>query len=92
MSAPSNRKCSSAPGAGGALQEAGRVNLNDFEWDQHLSFSAATLDLSPDGSFLLVSTDGPRILVLRIRGGHRRRCAPPPPPGGTAPGGQFLAD
>jgi len=49
------------------LQEAGRVNMNDAEWDEHLSFSATTLNLSPDGSFLLASTDGPRIMVLRVR-------------------------
>lgn len=50
-----------------SMQEKVAVNMNDFEWDDHLSFSATSLALSPDGVFLLVSTDGPRIMVLRIR-------------------------
>ena len=36
--------------------------------DEHVSFSARQLDISPDGKHLLVSTDSPRILLLRIQG------------------------
>lgn len=50
------------------------MNMNDAEWDEHLSFSATTLNLSPDGSFLLASTDGPRIMVLRVRGAAPILC------------------
>jgi hypothetical protein len=38
------------------------------EWDDTLSFSATTVAVSPCGSFLLVSTDGPRMMVFRTRG------------------------
>lgn len=38
------------------------------EWDDTLSFAATTVAVSPCGNFLLVSTDGPRIMVFRIRG------------------------
>lgn len=38
------------------------------EWDTTLSFSATTTSVSPCGKFLLVSTDGPRIMVFRVRG------------------------
>lgn len=41
-------------------------NLQD--WDDALSFAATNLALSPCGNFLLVSTDGPRIVVFRTRG------------------------
>ena len=50
------------------VQETGTVNLN-MRGDDHVSFSGSHLALSPDGKYLLVSTDGPRILMLRVRGG-----------------------
>lgn len=49
------------------MQETGTVNLNALG-DDHVSFSASHLALSPDGQFLLASTDGPRLLMLRVKG------------------------
>jgi len=47
--------------------EAERINMNALK-DDHVSFSARQLSLSPDGRFLLVSTETPRILLFRIQG------------------------
>lgn len=44
------------------------VHHHAQEWDDTLSFSATTVAVSPCGSFLLVSTDGPRMMVFRTRG------------------------
>ena len=49
------------------MQEMGTVNMNAMG-DDHVSFSASHLALSPDQRYLLVSTDGPRLLMLRVRG------------------------
>ena len=49
------------------MQETGTVNMNAMG-DDHVSFSASHLALSPDQKYLLVSTDGPRLLMLRVRG------------------------
>lgn len=48
-------------------KEVERVNMNALG-DDHVSFSARQLAASPDGRLLLVSTDGPRILLLRTQG------------------------
>lgn len=42
-----------------------RVNMNQLG-DDHISFTASHLSVSPNGKYLLVSTDGARILLLRI--------------------------
>lgn len=52
-----------------AAAESGQVNLNPMG-DEHVGFVATQLALSPDGALLAVSTDGPRILVLRVAGAH----------------------
>ena len=59
-----------------AAVERGQVNLNPMG-DEHVGFVAMQLALSPDGALLAVSTDGPRILVLRVDG------VPAMPHGGT---------
>ncbi len=48
-------------------QEVGKVNMNALG-DDHVSFSAAALAMSPNGRYLAVSTDGPRIVVMRTDG------------------------
>lgn len=50
-----------------ALQEAKKVNMNALG-DDHVSFTATQLRLSPDKCFLLVSTDGPRLIMFRTSG------------------------
>lgn len=50
-----------------AAREVGQVNLNPMG-DEHVGFVVMQLALSPDGGMLAVSTDGPRILVLRVAG------------------------
>lgn len=50
-----------------ATRERGQVNLNPLG-DEHIGFVVTQLALSPDGRMLAVSTDGPRILVLRVAG------------------------
>lgn len=50
-----------------ASEPAGKVNMNDKDWDDTLSFAATNLAVSPCGNFLLVSTDGPRLMVFRTR-------------------------
>ncbi|KAK9821228.1 hypothetical protein WJX81_004278 [Elliptochloris bilobata] len=52
--------------------EVGQVNLNPMG-DEHVGFVATQLALSPDGTMLAVSTDGPRILVLRVAGWEQVR-------------------
>ena len=52
-----------------AAAESGQVNLNPMG-DEHVGFVATQLSLSPDGALLAVSTDGPRILLLRVAGAH----------------------
>lgn len=47
------------------LQETRRINMN-AQGDDHVSFSAAHLALQ--GQYLLVSTDGPRIIMYNITG------------------------
>jgi len=42
------------------------VNMNAQDWDDHVSFSATHLAVSPNGKMLAVSTDGPRIVIYRI--------------------------
>lgn len=44
-----------------------KVNLNALK-DNHVSFSARQLQVSPDSKYLLVSTDTSRIVLLRIKG------------------------
>ncbi len=43
------------------------MNLN-ATGDDHVSFTAAHLALSPCGSYLLISTDGARIIMMAIAG------------------------
>ena len=38
--------------------------------DDHVSFSASHLAVSPCRRFLLVSTDGSRIIMFRVKGKH----------------------
>ncbi len=47
------------------VQEVRRINMN-AQGDDHVSFSAAHLALQ--GQYLLVSTDGPRIIMYNITG------------------------
>lgn len=49
------------------LQEVGKVNMNALG-DDHVSFTASQLNVSPCGKYLLVSTDGTRIVMFRIAG------------------------
>jgi len=59
-----------APGAGGgSVVEVGRINMN-ATGDDHVSFSAVHLALSPCGRLLLVSADNGR-LVIYERAGER---------------------
>ena len=44
------------------------MNMNAQDWDDHVSFSATHLAVSPNGKMLAVSTDGPRIVIYRIEG------------------------
>lgn len=44
-----------------------QVNLN-AKGDDHVSFSATALEVSPCQQYLLVCTDGPRLLMLSIQG------------------------
>ena len=50
------------------MQETKRINMNEKEWDDHVSFSAQHLAVAPNGKMLMVSTDGPRIVIFRIDG------------------------
>eukprot|EP01025_Chloroclados_australasicus_P065724 TRINITY_DN8958_c1_g1_i1.p1 TRINITY_DN8958_c1_g1~~TRINITY_DN8958_c1_g1_i1.p1 ORF type:complete len:342 (+),score=33.93 TRINITY_DN8958_c1_g1_i1:85-1026(+) len=47
------------------LKEIQKVNMNSFQ-DDHVSFYAMTLNPSPCGRFLLVSTNLARIIIYRI--------------------------
>ena len=53
----------------GSLQESRKINLNT-QGDEHLSFSASHLALSPNGKYLLISTDTPRIIMYKLSGGE----------------------
>ncbi len=65
--------------------ETGQVNLNPLG-DEHVGFVATQLALSPGGAMLAVSTDGPRILVLRVAGARGRApCARPEIAAGACP-------
>lgn len=44
-----------------------QVNMN-AKGDDHVSFSATALEVSPCQQYLLVCTDGPRLLMLSIQG------------------------
>lgn len=48
------------------------VSLNENDWDEHVSFNALALSLSPSGSQLVVSTDKDMHLIVEC-GSHRRR-------------------
>ena len=58
-----------------AAQETGSVNLN-ARGDDHVSFYASHLALSPCTQYLLVSTEGPRLLLLRVKGKSQPTSAP----------------
>jgi len=58
--------------------ETGQVNLNPLG-DEHVGFVATQLALSPGGAMLAVSTDGPRILLLRVAGARGRALSVPGP-------------
>ncbi len=58
-----------------AARETGQINLNPMG-DEHVGFVVMQLALSPDGRMLAVSTDGPRILVLRVDGAPSAIAAP----------------
>jgi len=49
------------------LQEHSKVNMNAMG-DDHVSFSASHLAVSPCQRYLLVSTDGSRIIMFRLKG------------------------
>ena len=53
-------------------QEVGRKNMNAQEYNDHVSFYASQLALSPCGKMLLVSTEGARIIVYRVKGAALR--------------------
>jgi hypothetical protein len=48
-------------------QEVGKVNMNAMK-DDHVSFTASHLALSPCGKYMLISTDGARIIMMAISG------------------------
>jgi WD40 repeat protein len=50
-----------------------RVSLNANAWDMHVSFSVMALAASPDGKYLLASTDKGRIIVYRYAQQHYLR-------------------
>ncbi|KAK9832909.1 hypothetical protein WJX74_001562 [Apatococcus lobatus] len=54
------------------LTETDRVNMN-AKGDDHVSFSATALEVSPCQQYLLVCTDGPRLLMLSIQGWRQVR-------------------
>lgn len=58
-----------AGSAAGAVREVRRINLNGPGGDDHVSFSAAHLALSPCGRLLLVSADNGRLVVYERAGG-----------------------
>ena len=49
-------------------QEVGRKNMNAQAYNDHVSFYGSHLALSPCGKLLLVSTEGPRLIVFRVKG------------------------
>ena len=51
----------------GCVQETGKVNMN-AAGDDHVSFTASYLSLSPCGKYLLISTDGARIIMMAVQG------------------------
>ena len=51
------------------VQEVAKVNMN-AQGDYHVSFTASHLALSPCGKYILVSTDGARIIMFKIAGGY----------------------
>ncbi|BDA40712.1 hypothetical protein COCOBI_01-3650 [Coccomyxa sp. Obi] len=53
-------------------REVDKVNMN-AQGDNHISFTASHLALSPCGKYLLVSTDGARIIMFKIAGWHQIR-------------------
>ncbi|KAL4457940.1 hypothetical protein ABPG75_012805 [Micractinium tetrahymenae] len=57
-----------AAGGAAAVQEVRRINLNGPGGDDHVSFSAAHLALSPCGRLLLVSADNGRLVVYERLG------------------------
>ena len=51
------------------LQGVGKVNMN-AQCDNHVSFTASHLAVSPCGKYILVSTDGARIIMFNVAGEH----------------------
>ena len=49
------------------VQEHSKVNMNAMG-DDHVSFSASHLAASPCHKFLLVSTEGSRLIMFRVKG------------------------
>lgn len=49
-----------------------KINMNERD-DEHVSFYAQQLHVSPCGRYLLVATEGPRMFVLRIGSWQRVR-------------------
>ena len=49
------------------MQEHSKVNMNAMG-DDHVSFSASHLAASPCKKYLLVSTEGSRIIMFRVQG------------------------
>jgi len=60
-------KCASTLSNDSLLQENSKVNMNAMG-DDHVSFSASHLAVSPCKRYLLVSTDGSRIIMFRVKG------------------------
>ena len=49
------------------MQEHSKVNMNAMG-DDHVSFSASHLAASPCNKYLLVSTEGSRVIMFRVQG------------------------
>lgn len=49
------------------MQEVGKVNMN-ATGDDHVSFTASHIALSPCGRYILISTDGARIIMTAVSG------------------------
>ena len=60
-------KCANTLSDDSFLQEHSKVNMNAMG-DDHVSFSASHLAVSPCQQYLLVSTDGSRIIMFRVKG------------------------
>jgi len=54
-------------------QHQRKVSINDADWDSHVSFTIMHMQISPDGKFLLASTDKSRIIVYGVGSNRQLR-------------------